>query len=127
MNIDSKKEKKLDILIADLLAVYTGLSACIVLAGAIIFINQTGSLHPHFNTFHGEPANLRSCSAIIKNFSWNNGREIMQFGLLVLIAAPILRVALTAVVFAVEKDWRYVLISSTIMIALLYSLLSSAG
>lgn len=123
----SSREKKLNVLIADLLAVYTGISLCIIIIGATIFISQNGNLHPHFNTFRGEPADLRSCSAIIRDFNWNNSKEIMQFGLFVLIGAPIFRIALTAPVFAAEKDWKYVIISSILLAILLYSLLSSAG
>ena len=46
---------------------------------------------------------------------------IIAFGLVILIAIPVLRVAVSVIAFAVEKDWLYVLITSFVLLVLLLS------
>jgi uncharacterized membrane protein len=49
----------------------------------------------------------------------------MQLGLLLLIATPIVRVAFSAVAFALEGDKMYVLFTLLVLAVLLYSLFGS--
>ncbi|MDQ2773857.1 MAG: DUF1634 domain-containing protein, partial [Acidobacteriota bacterium] len=53
-------------------------------------------------------------------------RSIIQFGILLLIATPILRVAFSLVGFAMERDKAYVLITTVVLAILLYSLINGA-
>lgn len=46
---------------------------------------------------------------------------IIAFGLVILIAIPVLRVAVSVIAFAAEKDWLYVLITSFVLLVLLLS------
>lgn len=57
-----------------------------------------------------------------------SGRGLVVAGLLVLICTPILRVALTLVVFLIEKDRAYVVLSAIVLALLAMSfLLGKAG
>ena len=47
-------------------------------------------------------------------------------GVLLLIATPVARVALSLVGFALERDWHYVLITAIVLAILLYSLIIGA-
>jgi len=47
---------------------------------------------------------------------------IIQLGLLVLLATPILRVAISIALFAFENDWKYVIITITVLCVLLFSI-----
>jgi uncharacterized membrane protein len=49
-------------------------------------------------------------------------RSLIQLGLLVLIATPILRVAFSGYVFARQGDRTYVVITLIVLVTLLYSL-----
>ena len=51
-----------------------------------------------------------------------SGRSIIQFGLLLLIATPVARVAFSMVAFALEKDKLYVAIAAIVLAVLLFSL-----
>jgi uncharacterized membrane protein len=53
-------------------------------------------------------------------------RSIIQFGLLLLIATPILRVAFSLAGFTLERDRVYVVITAIVLAVLLYSLISGA-
>lgn len=46
---------------------------------------------------------------------------IIVLGLIVLIAVPVLRVAVSVVAFAVERDWLYVIITVIVLVVLLLS------
>jgi uncharacterized membrane protein len=51
-------------------------------------------------------------------------RSIIQLGILLLIATPVLRVIFSLVGFALEGDRKYVVITSIVLAILLYSLIS---
>jgi uncharacterized membrane protein len=48
---------------------------------------------------------------------------LIQLGLLVLIAVPIARVAVSILAFALQRDWLYVGVTVVVLIILLFSLL----
>ena len=51
----------------------------------------------------------------------------MTLGLLVLIATPVLRVAASVVLFAIQKDWTYTLITAVVLSLLVLSLVLGAA
>jgi uncharacterized membrane protein len=53
-----------------------------------------------------------------------DGREVVQLGVVLLLATPITRVALSALAFARQRDRRYVVVTSLVLVLLLTSLLS---
>jgi uncharacterized membrane protein len=52
------------------------------------------------------------------------GRALIQLGLLLLIATPILRVAFSILAFARQRDFVYVLLTLVVLTVLVYSLFS---
>ncbi len=52
---------------------------------------------------------------------------VIALGLLVLIATPVLRVAVSIVTFALERDWVYVAITALVLSILIVSFLLGAG
>jgi uncharacterized membrane protein len=68
----------------------------------------------------GKPSlNLATILSGILNL---NGLFIAEIGVLVLLATPIVRVAVTTVVFAAEKDRAYVAIGILVLVVLLFSI-----
>jgi uncharacterized membrane protein YfcA/uncharacterized membrane protein len=49
-------------------------------------------------------------------------QAVIALGLLLLIATPVLRVAVSLVAFAVERDWRFVVITLLVLLILLFSI-----
>jgi uncharacterized membrane protein len=76
--------------------------------------------------FHGEPNQLRTISGILREALAFQGRGIIQLGLLLLIATPVARVALSIVGFAAERDRMYVGFAAIVLVILLYSLFGSS-
>jgi uncharacterized membrane protein len=109
--------------IAFLLRVGVLTAAAVVLAGAIGHLVKFSDTAPGYRHFQGEPAQYRSGLAIVHAALAGDWLAIIQFGLLILIATPVARVALSIVAFALERDWTYVAITTIVLGILLYSLI----
>ena len=70
------------------------------------------------------PTSLR---AIVAGVLAGQPRAFIALGLLVLIVTPVVNVALSAVAFAVEQDWAFVVIAGAIILFLLAGLLLNAA
>jgi uncharacterized membrane protein len=101
------------------------LAAAIVLAGGIIYVARSGSSKADFAEFRSEPMELRSVRGIISRATTGSGRGLIQLGLLVLIATPILRVLFSVVGFWIERDFAYVALTLIVLGVLAYSLLAA--
>src|SRR6202007_228657 len=102
------------------------LSALVVLIGASIYLVRHGRAPVDYRVFRGEPADLRSVRGIIRDALALRAQGIIQFGLLLLIATPVARVAFSIFGFAEERDRMYVALTVIVFAILLYSLLGSA-
>jgi len=98
-------------------------AALVVLVGGVLLLRQYGHLPASFGTFAGEDATLRSLTAIIRAALTGDSRAIVQLGLVVLIATPVARVALTLGAFLLQRDRLYVLTTSIVLALLLYGLI----
>jgi uncharacterized membrane protein len=121
----SWSDQKIEILVGNLLRAGVALSATVVFAGALVYLVRHGGSPANYSNFHGEPLEYRSIRGIFAGVARLRGRAIIQLGLLVLIATPIARVVLSVVGFAGEKDRLYVIVTSIVLVILLYSLLVS--
>jgi uncharacterized membrane protein len=99
------------------------LAASVVLVGGILFLARHGGARPDYRVFHGEPLDLRGLAGTMRDVVALRGRGIVQLGVLLLIATPVARVALTAVAFAFERDRIYVVVALIVLGLLLLSLL----
>lgn len=120
-----------EVLISRLLRTGVVLSLLLLVGGLVLtFIRHPGYL--------SDPAEYRkllrngdfphTLSAVWSELCSLRGRAVMTLGLLVLIATPVLRVIASVVLFALQRDWRYVGITSTVLAVLLTAfLLGKAG
>ncbi|HXY41435.1 MAG TPA: DUF1634 domain-containing protein [Vicinamibacteria bacterium] len=97
----------------------------VVVAAGGLYLARHGSDRPELRAFHGEPQDLRSLGGIVGDAAALRARALIQLGLLLLIATPVARVALSVVVFALEGDRVYVAVTLAVLGLLLYSLLAS--
>lgn len=98
------------------------LAAAVVLAGGVMYLARYGSTIPDYRVFRGEPSDLRNVSGIVMDaVSWRS-RGVIMFGLLLLIATPMARVAFSVVAFALQRDRTYVMVTLIVLAALLYGL-----
>jgi uncharacterized membrane protein len=98
------------------------LSAAIVFLAGICYLVRHGHEVVNYHVFRSAPREYRSVSAIVHAMGPSDCRAIIQFGLLLLIATPIARVAFSLVGFALERDRTYVVITSIVLAILIYSI-----
>lgn len=118
-------DQGIEVVVGNLLRAGVLLSATVVSIGAIIYLIRHGGTPVDYRIFRGEPADLRGIRGIVRDCLALRGRGIIQFGLLLLIATPVARVAFSIIGFAKERDGMYVVFTSIVLIVLLYSLLGS--
>jgi uncharacterized membrane protein len=121
----SWNDQRIEIIIGSLLRAGVILSAAVVLFGGIVYLTRHGREIPNYTTFHGEPETLKRPTEIFHDTLQMNARAIIQLGLLLLIATPVARVIFSAVAFAIERDYLYVVITLIVLAVLVYSLFGS--
>ncbi|MGA9625980.1 MAG: DUF1634 domain-containing protein [Bryobacteraceae bacterium] len=117
-----RNEEQTDRIIGVLLRIGVITAASVVLAGGLWYLARFGTLIPNYRTFHGEPQDLRSVAGVWKGVLALRPRSLIQFGLLLLIATPIARVAFSVIAFAVERDRLYVAFTIVVLMVLVWSL-----
>ena len=115
-------DQRVETIVADLLRAGVLLAAAVVALGGVIFLLRHGRAMPQYARFVGEPLEFRTVSGIIRGTASIRGRNIIQLGLLILIATPVARVAFSVVAFALERDRLYVVITLIVLAVLLFSL-----
>ncbi|MEQ9367570.1 MAG: DUF1634 domain-containing protein [Coleofasciculus chthonoplastes F3-SA18-01] len=75
----------------------------------------------NFKLLKPEPAEFRSPVGVIQGVLSGHRRGIIQLGLLVLIATPILRVAFSCMMFIRQRDWTYTVLTWLVLFGLIYS------
>lgn len=93
-------------------------SAAIILAGVIAFYRDYFSASGRGISIAAFP---HTVSAVARGLAQGDPLAIIVLGLLVLLITPVARVAVSIVAFALERDWRYVVITSLVLLILLIS------
>jgi len=119
-------DRRLENIIGKLLRTGVLLAAAVVLAGAGLYLVNHHSEHVSFHAFVTEPAHLRTVPGIVASAFHLQGEGLMQFGLLLLIATPVARVALAVVGFYLERDRLYALVSLIVLAVLAFSLMHAS-
>lgn len=120
--IDDRRDRQLERLVGKILRTGVIVSGLITLVGGIVYL-ASGPARVDYQTFRGEPLSLRRVSAIAADAAALHPRGIMQLGIVLLLATPLMRVILSAISFAIQKDVLYVVVTSMVFAVLLFSLL----
>ena len=126
MNKPKVTDTSIEHMVSKLLRTGVLISGLVVLAGGVYFGIRHAGERADFHTFKGEPSIDRILHQNVLGALDLRARSIIQLGILLLIATPILRVAFSLIGFALERDKAYVLITSIVLAVLLYSLISGA-
>jgi len=117
-------DRRVELVVGRVLQVGVVAAAVVVLAGAALALAQ--GRHPttaSFRVFHPESTPpLRSVHGAVRGALSLDGRATMQLGLVLLVATPIARVALTLVAFLLQRDRLYVLLTAVVLALLVYGL-----
>jgi uncharacterized membrane protein len=120
---DGIGDARLEVIIGRLLRAGVVLAAVVSAVAVVLYIARGSGEAPDYRTFHGEPTRLRTVHGIVRGAAALRARALMQLGLLILVATPVARVALSVVGFALERDRLYVAVTLGVLALLLLGLL----
>lgn len=98
-------------------------AALVTAVGGIMLLVQSGASVADYREFRGEPASLTSLRNVLAGAAHFEALAIVQLGLIILIATPIARVALTLVAFIFQRDRLYTVITAIVLAVLAFGLL----
>lgn len=117
-----EEDRKIEIILGNLLRIGVIIAAFTVIAGGVIYLIRHGFEFPHYSIFKGEPAIIKNVFSIYHGVLALNSLAIIQLGIFLLIATPVLRVVFSVVAFMYEKDIMYVFFTLIVLAVLVFSL-----
>ena len=128
---DDEKVRKVELAISNLLRGGVLTSLVVVLGGVVTtFVHHPRYLHSHRDLHALTTPGAQfphSISAVIQGLEHGEGRAIVMAGLLLLIATPVMRVAVSVLAFVYQKDRTFVVITSVVLTLLLVSFVLGRG
>lgn len=115
-------DERIEQIIGNLLRSAVILSASVVFAGGIVYLIRYGMGSTNYSMFNGEPRDLRTLGGILKDTLAFHSRGIIQLGMLLLIATPVLRVLFSIFAFSVQRDRLYVGVTLLVFAVLIFSI-----
>ncbi|BCL34032.1 DUF1634 domain-containing protein [Nostoc sp. MS1] len=123
--VETSTQQQLEFLLSNLLKYGVLLASAVVLIGGILYLIHHGSEPANYHIFYGTPSEFRSPVGVVGAVLSGSRRGIIQLGLLLLIAVPILRVIISLLTFLLKREFIYVLITSLVLASLTYSLIGA--
>jgi uncharacterized membrane protein len=118
-------DKEMEIEIGLMLRIGVSVSAVVVLLGGILYLARVREL-PNYAHFHATAENLKAIGGVLRGAAGFDAASVIQLGILLLIATPVVRVLFCVVGFARQRDKLYVAVSALVLAILIYSLMSGA-
>ena len=112
----------LEQVIGRLLQIGVLVAALVVVVGGIALLSRYGGMPADFRSFRSEPSELSTLGGIVRGAYHLDSPAIVQLGLVLLIATPIMRVGLTLIAFWWQRDRLYMSITAFVLMLLVYSL-----
>ena len=100
------------------------ISMLVVLTGGCFYIYRHSAETVHYSQFTGVPEFVHTAGGIWHGILTFRGRAIIQAGIILLIATPIVRVLFSGIGFIMEKDWLYTGISLLVLAIIVTSALT---
>ncbi|KAB8315618.1 DUF1634 domain-containing protein [Tolypothrix campylonemoides VB511288] len=118
-------ELQLEELLSNLLKYGVIIASTVVLIGGILYLIRHGAERADYHFFQGEPSYFRSPTGVVTAVLSGSRRGIIQLGLLLLVATPIIRVVISLWIFLRRREFTYVVITLIVLTALIYSLVGA--
>ncbi|MCX6354331.1 MAG: DUF1634 domain-containing protein [Candidatus Aureabacteria bacterium] len=122
--------ESLEELISVVLRISVITALIVIVAGVVVsFVRHpdwigSGNALPALKT--GAEGRIHSLSQVGTGLRDYRGRSIIMGGLLFLIMVPVIRVAVSAIIFFRQRDWIYTILTSAVLLGLIISFLLGA-
>lgn len=115
-------DDQVDQLLGNLLRIGVIVATIVAVIGGVLLLVQRGLAPASGHVFSGEPPELRSVGGILRGAAALHPDAIVQLGLVLLIATPVARVAMSLVAFILQRDRVYVVVTLVVLAVLIFSL-----
>lgn len=119
----SAADERVEQVVGNVLRLGVLIAATVTALGGIAYLWRDGRTHPDYHRFVGTAPGLHELTGIVAGARALDPASIVQLGIVLLIATPIARVALTLGAFAYRKDRLYTIVSAIVLALLAYGLL----
>lgn len=118
------KDTDIQLVIGWVLRIGVFISIGVVFLGGIFYLYRHGHEITDYRVFKGVPDFVRGTGGIIRGILTLRGQAIIQGGIILLIATPVIRVLISAIGFISEKDYLYTGITLLVLLIIFISMLS---
>lgn len=122
--LNNFKDKDMQAVIGWVLRGGVLISMLLVFIGGCFYLYRHGNIIANYHEFKGVPDFIHSANGIFNGIINLRGRAIIQFGIILLIATPVVRVLFSALGFILEKDHLYTAITFIVLFIIIISALS---
>ena len=119
-----KTDKNIELILGNLLRTGVIIAGSVVIFGAVLFLVRHGSEIPSYHMFKPDSFNFSDFRGLFRGIVAFRSVSIMELGILLLIATPVLRVLFSVFAFAYKKDYMYVVFTVIVLFVLIFSFFS---
>lgn len=98
-----------------------------IISGIYYLIMHGSEPIPDYTKFSGEPASYTTLTGILNGVIHLAAKDWIQLGVVVLMLTPIIRVVLSIIDFARQRDWLYVVITAIVLLVIIGNSLEGVG
>jgi uncharacterized membrane protein len=113
-----------ELFVGNILQIGVTLAATLVLLGGLLYLLKHGTESPNYSYFTGKPTPFSSPEGVVNSILSGRRQGIIQLGILLMIATPVVRVLFSLLTFIQQRDFTYIIITVIVLIGLVYGLIS---
>lgn len=98
-------------------------SAALVILGGSLYVTRHAMLTTDYAAFRGTPSELRTFRGVLDAALHLSGKGLIQLGLMLLVGVQVVRVFLTGILFALERDRMFVGITGIVFLLLMFGII----
>jgi len=98
-------------------------SAALVVLGGSLYVTRHALGTTNYEAFRGTPSELHTLSGVLAAVFRFSGKGMIQLGLMLLVGVQVVRVFLTGILFALERDRIFVGITGIVFLLLMYGII----
>ena len=121
----TSSEQHFEYLLSNLMKYGVLISSAVVLLGGIFYLIHHGAEPAGYQFFQAEPSEFRLPVGVVNAVISGSDRGIIQLGLLLLIATPMIRVFISLLAFLLQREFIYVIATLLVFSSLIYSLVGA--
>lgn len=118
------KDTDIQVVIGWVLRIGVFLSIAVVFIGGVVYLYRHGNNIANYTTFKGVPDFVHMGNGLLTGILTLRGQAIIQGGIILLIATPVIRVVFSAIGFIAEKDYLYAGITVLVLLIIFMSMLN---